>query len=243
MQLAVCTHLEAPQRDRKTYKDPCVVEQASAWKHLYEQSVPDERSGRKAAYLSALLNFVGTPIMLLPALVARKLMPDFAAHQKPQDVYVHLIFGLLPAGMVGIIVAALFSATMATVSADLNAIAAVLTKDFYQRIIKPAASEQRLVAVGRGMTLALGACIAGISIWLGQSARSSLFNIMVTAFGVLLAPPLLPLLATSVVYSSGWRTAGIFGDAGDSSSSSMGRSDHARNLWSSMEPLKRSFPI
>jgi solute:Na+ symporter, SSS family len=161
-------------------------------------SVRDERSGQKAAYLAAFLNFVGTPIMLLPALMARKLMPEFAAHQKPQDVYVHLIFDLLPAGMVGIIVAALFSATMATVSADLNAIASVLTKDFYQRIVKPGASERRMVAVGRVITLLLGVCIIGISIWLAQSGRSSLFNIMVTAFGVLLAPTLLPLLATLV---------------------------------------------
>ena len=161
-------------------------------------SVPDERSGQKAAYLAAFLNFVGTPIMLLPALMARTLMPTFAAQQKPQDVYVHLIFELLPAGMIGIIVAALFSATMATVSADLNAIASVLTKDFYQRILKPKASETSLVAVGRSLTLLLGTLIIAISIWIGQHGRDSLFQIMVTAFGVLLAPTLLPLLATLV---------------------------------------------
>ena len=159
-------------------------------------SVPDERSGRKAAYLAAFLTFIGTPIMLLPALMARKLMPAFATLGKPGDVYVHLIFDLLPAGMIGIIVAALFSATMATVSADLNAIASVLTKDVYQRILNPASSEKRLVAVGRIMTIVLGAGIVGISIWLAQEGRGSLFNIMVTAFGVLLAPTLLPLLAT-----------------------------------------------
>jgi SSS family solute:Na+ symporter len=161
-------------------------------------SVPDERSGRKSAYLAAFLTFIGTPIMLLPALMARKLMPTFAALQKPGDVYVHLIFDLLPAGMIGIIVAALFSATMATVSADLNAIASVLTKDVYQRILNPVASEKRLVAVGRIMTIVLGAGIVGISIWLAQEGRGSLFNIMVTAFGVLLAPTLLPLLATLI---------------------------------------------
>jgi SSS family transporter len=161
-------------------------------------SVPNERSGRKAAYFAAALNFVGTPIMLLPALMARRLMPTFAAQQRPQDVYVHLIFSLLPAGMIGIIVAALFSATMATVSADLNAIAGVLTKDFYQRILRPASTERGLVAAGRTLTLLLGSVIIGISIWIGQSGRDSLFHIMVTAFGVLLAPTLLPLLATLV---------------------------------------------
>jgi len=161
-------------------------------------SVPDERSGRKAAWFAAALNFVGTPIMLLPALMARSIMPTFAAQQKPQDVYVHLIFTLLPAGMIGIIVAALFSATMATVSADLNAIAGVLTKDVYQRILRPASTERGLVAAGRVLTLLLGTIIIAISIWIGQSGRDSLFHIMVTAFGVLLAPTLLPLLATLV---------------------------------------------
>lgn len=159
-------------------------------------SVPDEASARKAGYLAAVLNFVGAPIMLLPAVMANRLLPDFAVQQKPQDVYVHLIFGLLPAGMIGIIVAALFSATMATVSADLNAIASVLTKDFYQRILRPAATERALVTAGRLITLLLGVVIVGISIWLGYTSRGSLFHVMVTAFGVLLAPTLLPLLAT-----------------------------------------------
>ncbi|MBB5057903.1 SSS family transporter [Granulicella aggregans] len=159
-------------------------------------SVPDEKSAKKAGYLAAALNFVGTPIMLLPAVMANRLLPDFATQQKPQDVYVHLIFGLLPAGMIGIIVAALFSATMATVSADLNAIASVLTKDFYQRILRPAATERALVTAGRVITLLLGTVIIAISIWLGYTSRGSLFHIMVTAFGVLLAPTLLPLLAT-----------------------------------------------
>lgn len=159
-------------------------------------SVPDEASARKVGYLAAALNFVGTPIMLVPAVLANQLLPDFAVQQKPQDVYVHLIFGLLPAGMIGIIVAALFSATMATVSADLNAIASVLTKDFYQRILRPAASERTLVSAGRIITLLIGLVIVTVSFWLTHTSRGSLFHIMVTAFGVLLAPTLLPLLAT-----------------------------------------------
>jgi Na+/proline symporter len=130
--------------------------------------------------------------------MARRLMPTFAAQNRPQDVYVHLIFELLPAGMIGIIVAALFSATMATVSADLNAIAGVLTKDFYQRLLRPGASESGLVAAGRLLTLLLGTLIIAISMVIAASKRDSLFQIMVTAFGILLAPTLLPLLAALV---------------------------------------------
>lgn len=46
-------------------------------------------------------------------------------------MYVLLVLKLIPAGMTGIIVAAMFTATMAAISADLNALASVLTRDFY----------------------------------------------------------------------------------------------------------------
>ena len=88
-------------------------------------SVPDEKSASKAAYLSAALNFVGTPLMLLPAIIGRKLLPDLLAQGRTADTYVLLVLKLLPAGVIGIIVAAMFSATMAAISSDLNAIASV----------------------------------------------------------------------------------------------------------------------
>ncbi len=106
--------------------------------------------------MPARLNLVGAPLMILPALIGRNLLPDLVAQNRTADVYVLLVMRLLPAGMVGIIMAAMFSATMAMVSADFNAIASVLTKDVYQRLISPAASERRLVTVGRWTTLGLG---------------------------------------------------------------------------------------
>src|SRR4051794_16617219 len=122
-------------------------------------SVPDERSASKAAYLSAALNFVGTPLMLLPAVIGRKFLPDLLAQHRTADTYVLLVLELLPVGMVGIIVAAMFSATMATISADLNAVASVLTRDVYQRIFNPSASDRASVAMGRILTLGLGVII------------------------------------------------------------------------------------
>ena len=47
----------------------------------------------------------------------------------------------------------MFSATMAAISSDLNAIASVLTRDVYFRLINPNSSERKLVRVGRLSTL------------------------------------------------------------------------------------------
>lgn len=158
-------------------------------------SVRDERSATRAAYLAAALNFLGAPVMILPSLVGRKFLPDLIAQHRTADVYVMLVLGLLPVGMIGIIIAAMLSATMATVSADFNSMASVLTKDIYQRLLDPAATERRLVNVGRVVTLGLGALTVVLSLWIALSHSESLFHLMVTVFGLLIAPTLVPLLA------------------------------------------------
>ncbi len=170
-------------------------------------SVPDERSASKAAYLSAALNFVGTPLMLLPAIIGRKLLPDLIAQHRTADTYILLVLKLLPVGMVGIIVAAMFSATMAAISADLNAIASVLTRDFYLRVLRPASSEKSLVRVGRIITAMLGAIVIVLSIVIAISKQESLFHTMVTVFGLLLAPTLMPVLGGLTLRWLTWRGA------------------------------------
>ncbi len=169
-------------------------------------SVPDERSATKAAYLSAALTLVGTPIMFLPAILARKFLPDLIAQGQTENTFVLLLLNLLPVGMVGIVVTAMFSATMAAVSSDLNAIASVLTKDWYQRIVQPDASERILLRIGRAFTLLLGVVITALSVWIAHSHRQSLFQTMVSVFGVLVAPTLLPVLCLLI-----WRSISAAG--------------------------------
>jgi Na+/proline symporter len=145
--------------------------------------------------------------MFLPAILARKFLPDLIAQKRTEDVYVLMLLQLLPVGMIGIIVAAMFSATMAAVSSDVNAIASVLTKDWYQRSWDQKASEGTLLAVGRWFTLAIGAIVFALSLWLAESQRQSLFQLMVSVLGVLVAPTILPILALLVFRSLS--TAGV----------------------------------
>lgn len=170
-------------------------------------SVRDEREASKAAFCAAGLNFIGAPIMLLPALIARNLMPELAAQNRTGDVYVMLVLKLLPAGMIGIIIAAMFSSTMAVVSSDYNAIASVLTKDVYHRLIRPDASEARLLTVGRLVTLGLGVLTTALSVWIALAQQQSLFNTMVTVLGLFMAPTFLPLLAGLMVRRLNWQGA------------------------------------
>jgi SSS family transporter len=172
-------------------------------------SVRDEREASKAAYLSAALNALGAPLMILPAVIGRHILPNLVQQHRTADTYVLLVMRLLPVGMVGIVMAAMFSATMAAVSGDFNAIASVLTQDIYRRLIRPSASERSLVFMGRWVTFGLGALTTILSLWVAFTHQQSLFNLMVTVLGLFMAPTLLPLLAGLTVRKLNWQGAFI----------------------------------
>lgn len=158
-------------------------------------SVRTETDAAKAAYFAAALNLVGAPLMILPAVIGRNILPDLVTQGRTSDTYVLLVGSLLPAGMVGIILAALLSATMASVSADFNAVASVLTEDIYVRLIAPSAGEGRRLLIGRWATFAFGAVTVSLALWVAWTHEQSLFNLMVTVLGLFLSPSLIPLLA------------------------------------------------
>jgi Na+/proline symporter len=168
-------------------------------------SVKNEREASKAAYFSAFLHLIGGPVMILPAILARGFLPDLIAQHRTADVYILLVLKLLPAGMVGIIVAAMLSATMATVSSDFSAIASVLTKDVYQRLIRPDASEKRMVNIGRAITLLVGGTSLGIGLYIARGGDQSLFHLMVLLASAFIAPSFVPLMAALVSKKLNWQ--------------------------------------
>ncbi len=110
--------------------------------------VPSEKDAKKVGWLVVALNVITPPLMFLPAMLARFFLPELGDFNQ---AYPSLCVALLPVGMLGLVVAAMFSATMSMLSTDYNVCASVLTNDVYRRLIHPKASERRLVFVGRIM--------------------------------------------------------------------------------------------
>jgi SSS family solute:Na+ symporter len=175
-------------------------------------SVRDEREARKAGLLAVCLKVVGPVLFILPALAARSLMPELMVPpNSPQYTFAALALEFLPAGLMGLMVAAMFSATMSTLSADYNVMANVLTEDVYHRLIDRDAPQRRLVLVGRLCTVVVGLITIGIGMLLVTTAQRGLFEVMVTVFGLFVGPMLLPTLAGLVSHRLTARgaTAGI----------------------------------
>jgi Na+/proline symporter len=79
-------------------------------------------------------------------------------------VFPTFVVANMPAGVVGLIIAAIFAAAMSSISAELNALATATTIDFYRRHYRPAADDRHYVRVGRAATAAWGvfACVVAL---------------------------------------------------------------------------------
>ena len=152
--------------------------------------VPKEKDAIKVGWLVTFLYVIGPPLMFLPAIAAQQFLGDIP----DKEVYPTLCVQLLPAGMLGLVIAAMFSATMSMLSSDYNVCAGVLTNDVYKRLIRPQASEKELVLVGRLMTLVIGVVALGVAILMSKGSGEDLFRTMVTLFGIATAPVAVPML-------------------------------------------------
>jgi solute:Na+ symporter, SSS family len=177
-------------------------------------SVEDERAAKHVALLCAGLFFLGSFLWFIPPMVVRVIYPDLHAIwpllSNPNEAsYVAASLTFLPHGLIGVMLAAMFSATMANLSANFNLKSAILSKDIYQTLFRPQANERELLITGAIMTTLVG----GITIALAaiMAARGeSIFQVMMT-FNTLISlsygpPALLGLVFRRTPWWSGIAT-------------------------------------
>lgn len=89
---------------------------------------------------------------------ARTLINQVAPEQETNDkdyVFISFILGYLPSGLIGLLIAVIFSAAMSSTASELNALAATTTVDLYQRNVGEK-SAAHFVKASKGFTLAWG---------------------------------------------------------------------------------------
>ena len=129
-------------------------------------SAKDEKNAVWATLLFNVAHYALRPWpWILIALASLIVYPDLAAIQSAfpaidpsiirDDLAYPAMMTLLPAGAIGLVVASLVAAFMSTISSHLNWGSSYVVHDFYHRFVRPEASEQHLVAVGRWSTVIL----------------------------------------------------------------------------------------
>lgn len=81
-------------------------------------------------------------------------------------VFPHFIGKRLPAGITGLVIAAILAAGMSTISTSLNSSATLILTDYYRRYVRPQATERQSMRVLYGATVAWGAIGTGAALLL-----------------------------------------------------------------------------
>jgi len=115
-----------------------IIQKAFGAKSLQEA----QRGMLFAGFLKMILPFV----VVIPGIVAFALSANIA---KPDEAYPWILSNIVPAGIKGLIFAALIAAIVSSFSAIINSTSTIFTMDLYQPYINTNASEKQLVAVGR----------------------------------------------------------------------------------------------
>jgi Na+/proline symporter len=173
-------------------------------------SVKDSRHARKAALLGAILHTVGPLLWFIPPMAARILYPHieqmFPGVKNPQEAsFFAIAVNTMPAGMVGLLLSAIFGATMSAMDGGLNKNAGFFVKNFYQPYLNPRASEKQLLVIGKITTLLLGAIIISAGLLFAAWKGTNIFKQMTLYSGLVGLPVTIPLvLGLMIKKAPGW---------------------------------------
>ena len=110
-------------------------------------------------------------------------------------VFLTFILNHLPKGVIGLLIAVIFSAAMSSVASELNALGSTTSVDVYRRLIRPRESERHYVIASRVLTACWGGAIIGFALFaymvenlieavniLGSLFYGTILGIFLTAF-------------------------------------------------------------
>jgi SSS family transporter len=110
-------------------------------------------------------------------------------------IFLSFVINYLPVGLVGLILAAILSASMSSTAAELNALASVSVIDIYRRVFKPGKSDRHYLTVTKIISVFWGAYAIGFAMFanslgslieavniLGSLFYGSILGIFIIAF-------------------------------------------------------------
>lgn len=185
----------------------------------------DSQNARKAALLAMTLMGVGTIIWFIPPWAAASLYPDFTegyaelGAKAGDAVYLEFARRAMPAGTVGLLMAALFAASMSSMDSALNKNAGIFVRSIYQPYLakkKRTVDDKKLLRISKFISLISGIGVIAAGLWFSSLKELSLFELMMSVSTMIQVPMMIPLLfGIFIKKTPGWApwatmTVGLF---------------------------------
>jgi len=129
---------------------------------------------------------------------AKKLVVAVDPNMEVKDsdyVFLTFILNHLPRGVIGLLIAVIFSAAMSSIASELNALGSTTSVDLYQRLIRPRESDRHYVVASRVLTAMWGVAVIAFALFaymvenlieavniLGSLFYGTILGIFLTAF-------------------------------------------------------------
>jgi SSS family solute:Na+ symporter len=147
-----------------------------------------EKQARRAIWTNAAMTlpagviffFLGTALYVFYRTFPQNLDPNL----KTDAILPWFIVNELPTGLAGVVVAAIFAATMSSLDSSMNSIATVFVTDFYRRLRPDSADRFRLL-LARIITVVLGVFATGCALLLDRYRIESLWDLFLQILGLL----------------------------------------------------------
>ncbi|WP_199454394.1 sodium:solute symporter family transporter [Vibrio owensii] len=158
----------------------------------------DSKNAKKAALLACVLMTVGVLIWFTPSWFIASQGVDLSAHypeagSKAGDfAYLYFVEQYMPAGMVGLLISAMFAATMSSMDSGLNRNSGIFVMNFYLPILRPNATEKELMIVSKITSTFFGIAIILIALFINSLKGLSLFDTMMYVGALIGFPMTIP---------------------------------------------------
>lgn len=159
-------------------------------------SVGKPSDASKVAYLFAALYILAPILWMIPPMVYRSIDPSLSGIAS-ENAYIMVCKKVLPPGLLGLMLTGMYFSTSASANTALNVVSAVYTNDIYKGVLKPNASDKKLMSVARSSSwmFGIGMILIALAVpYIGGVVEFTLSIGAVTA-GPLLLPPIWALFS------------------------------------------------
>jgi SSS family transporter len=162
----------------------------------------DTKNARRAGLLASILFMIGPIIWFIPPVAASILYPDLSVipalrplgDNISEGAYVAICLETMPMGMIGLMVSAIFSATMSSMDSGLNKNAGIFVRNFYKPILRPSATEKEYLLAGRVMSIIFGFMVILAAAFIQSIQKFGLYDIMMLFSSMVAVPFVVPLI-------------------------------------------------
>ncbi len=168
----------------------------------------DSFNARKAALLAMILMGVGSIIWFIPPWAAATLYPDAAegysqlGNKAADAVYLVFARNAMPLGTIGLLMAALFAASMSSMDSALNKNAGIFVRSIYQPFLKKRnrqTDDNKLMGISKLVSFISGLGVISVALYFASLKELSLFELMMSVSTMVQVPMMVPLAVGLIV--------------------------------------------